>query len=102
MRLRFMVSLVALFALTALPAIPASAGIRCVDGFQIVNGARIATPYCQDLLVYKVAREYGVKTTASAIRNNPNHKRHVCAFIGRDIRVYHACIDANSVGRRVF
>lgn len=101
MRLRFLKTLALLMALTPLHARTAMAGIRCIDGFQIVNGARLATPYCQDMLVYKVAREYGVKTTASAILHNPNHKRHVCAFIGRDIRVYQACIDANSVGRRV-
>ena len=81
---------------------PVSAGIRCVNGNQVVSGSLIATPYCQDELLYKVARQYGVKTTAAAIRNNPNHKRNVCQLVGRDIRIYQACIDANSVGRRSF
>lgn len=83
-------------------AVPASAGIRCFDGNQLVNGSLIATPYCQDELVFKVARLYGVKTSAAEIRNNPNHKRNVCQFVGRDIRIYQACIDANIVGRRGF
>ncbi|WP_072393876.1 hypothetical protein [Hyphomicrobium sp. CS1GBMeth3] len=81
---------------------PADARIKCVNGNQIVNGSPIATPYCQDELVATVAREYGVKVSASAIRNNPNLKRNVCQHVGRDNRIYIACIDANSVGRRPF
>lgn len=85
-----------------LAPLPAEAAIKCVKGFQIVNGSPIATPYCQDELVAKVAREHGMKVSAAAIRNNPNYKRNVCQFVGRDIRIYQACIDANSVGRRAF
>jgi len=81
---------------------PADARIKCVDGFQIVSGSPIATPYCQDELVAVVAREYGMKVSAAAIRNNPNLKRNVCQHVGRDNRIYIACIDANSVGRRPF
>ncbi|MGD9869332.1 MAG: hypothetical protein AB7U38_15190 [Hyphomicrobiales bacterium] len=73
-----------------------------MDGYQIVSGSPIATPYCQDELVAVVAREYGMKVSAAAIRNNPNLKRNVCQHIGRDNRIYVACIDANSVGRRPF
>lgn len=81
---------------------PAEARIRCVNGNQVVNGSLLATPYCQDELVASVAREYGMKVSASEVRNNPNYKRNVCQFVGRDIRIYQACIDANSVGRRGF
>ncbi len=81
---------------------PAQAGIKCVNGNQLVNGSLIATPYCQDALVAQVARERGMKVSAAEIRNNPNLKRNVCQFVGRDIRIYIACIDANSVGRRPF
>jgi hypothetical protein len=81
---------------------PAEARIKCVNGFQIVNGSPISTPYCQDELVAKVAREYGLKVSAASIRNNPNLKHNVCRHIGRDNRIYMACIDANSVGRRPF
>lgn len=81
---------------------PAEARIKCVNGNQIVNGSPIATPYCQDALVAKVAREHGIKVSAAAIRNNPNLKRNVCQHVGRDNRIYIACIDANSVGRRPF
>jgi len=80
----------------------ADARIKCIDGFQIVSGSRIATPYCQDKLVAQVAREHGMKVSEAEIRNNPNYKRHICQFVGRDIRIYQACIDANSFGRRPF
>jgi len=52
--------------------------------------------------VAKVAREHGVKVSAAEIRNNPNLKRNVCQHVGRDNRIYIACIDANSAGRRPF
>ena len=89
-------------AALSLTPTPADAAIKCVRGFQVVNGSHIATPYCQDALVAKVAREHGMKVSAAKIRNNPNYKRNVCQFVGRDIRIYQACIDANSVGRRAF
>lgn len=92
---------VAVTGLAFAPA-PAEARIKCVKGFQIVNGSPIATPYCQDNLVAQVAREHGMKVSEVEVRNNPNYKRHVCQFVGRDIRIYQACIDANSVGRRRF
>lgn len=91
-----------LVPILTLSAGPAEARIRCVNGNQIVNGSPIATPYCQDDLVARVAREYGMKVSAAAVRNNPNLKRNVCQFIGHDNRVHIACIDANSVGRRPF
>lgn len=83
-------------------AAPAEARIRCVDGNQVVNGSLIATPYCQDNLVGKVAREHGLRVSDSEIRNNPNTKRHVCRFVGRDIRLTTACVNENSYGRRPF
>jgi hypothetical protein len=92
----------ALFLLAVAAAAPAEARIRCSNGFQIVNGQPIATPYCQDLLVAQVAREHGMRVSDAEVRYNPNTKRNVCQFVGRDIRVYQACIDANSVGRRGF
>ena len=81
---------------------PVWAGIRCANGFQEVGRGLIATPYCQDELLFRVAREYGFKTTAEAIRSNPNHKRNICQFIGRDIRAQQPCIDGNNAGRRGF
>ena len=102
-----MVRLAVAAGLIAVPALmtgatTAEARIVCVNGNQIVNGQPIVTPYCQDALVAKVAQEHGMKVSAAAVRDNPNLKRNVCQFVGRDIRIYQACIDANSVGRRGF
>jgi len=83
-------------------ASPATARIKCVGGSQVVAGSLIATPYCQDALVAKVAREHGFKVSDGEIRNNPNTKRDVCRFVGRDIRLTTACVNENSVGRRPF
>lgn len=79
-------------------AAPAAA-IECRNGYQVVQGNLLATPYCQDALLAVVARQYGIKTSAAAIRENPNHKREVCRFVGRDIRVQENCITANPNGR---
>lgn len=78
---------------------PAAAAIKCENGYQRVQGNLISTPYCQDALLAAVARQYGFKTSAAAIRQNPNHKREICRFVGRDIRVQENCITANPNGR---
>lgn len=82
-------------------AAPAEAAIRCNNGYQIVNGSEIATPYCQDNLVAQVARQYGFRASEGAVRNNPNYKRELCRYVGRDIRLTTACVDENT-GRRPF
>ncbi|HEY8194815.1 MAG TPA: hypothetical protein VIF13_07180 [Hyphomicrobium sp.] len=80
---------------------PAAAKIACSNGFQMVQGSLLATPYCQDELVAQVARQYGVRASAAEIRNNPNFKRHVCRLIGQDIRIKESCeeVNANERGR---
>lgn len=80
-------------------ATTAEARIACNKGYQTVQGNEISTPYCQDQYVADVARQYGVRTSGAAVRNNPNHKREVCRLIGRDIRVQQACIDSFPSGR---
>ncbi len=97
------------FALSADLSIAAMGGVpvrRCAirvrDGFQSVGGNLISTPYCQDQLVPRWPRTYGIKVSAREIRSNPNRKRHVCQFIGRDIRVQHACDDCLPDRRRAF
>ncbi len=69
----------------------AEARIKCHNGYQIVQGNQLATPYCQDKLLARVARQYGTKVSAREIRNNPNLKRNICVLIGRDIRVQENC-----------
>ena len=47
----------------------------------------MATPYCQDKLLFEVANARGFKTSFAAIRENPNHKKELCRFLFSDIRV---------------
>ncbi len=93
------VSICAAIAVTAAaaggPATRAHAGIKCLDGYQLVAGNYLATPYCQDGQLADVARQYGIRTSAAEIRENPNHKRHVCRIVGRDIRVMETCLTVN-------
>lgn len=71
---------------------PAEARIVCNDGYQKVGGNFIATPYCQDALLAKVARDHGMGASAARIRDNPNYKREVCRFVGNDIRISEYCM----------
>jgi hypothetical protein len=77
----------------------AEAAIACRGGFQRVQGNDISTPYCQDEYLAQVAQQYGVRTSGSRIRGNPNHKREVCRLVGRDIRVQQTCVDELPTGR---
>jgi hypothetical protein len=75
----------------AVMAGPASA-IECEGNYQIQrNGNRIATPYCQDGYLAIVAREYGMRVSAQAIRYNPSVKREACRLAGHDNRVRSTC-----------
>lgn len=82
-------------AATLLAPPSAQARIVCRDGFQNVGGNLLATPYCQDELLARVAREYGMKASAARVRNSPNYKREVCRFVGHDIRISEHCLQEN-------
>lgn len=74
---------------------PARAEIKCDDdGNQLIQGNWMATPYCQDKLLARIANARGFKTTFAEIRNNPNHKKELCRFLYTDIRVQMTCLDA--------
>jgi hypothetical protein len=77
-----------------IPAHPAMAAVKCQDGSQLIQGNWMATPYCQDKLLFEVANARGFKTSFAAIRNNPNHKKELCRFLFSDIRVQMTCLDA--------
>lgn len=81
---------------------PASARIACRDGYQLVSGSFISTPYCQDALLSDVARAFGVKASAARIRENPNYKREICRLVGHDIRVQETCNFERPGSRRAF
>ncbi len=82
----------------AAAASSANAGIVCKDDFQKVGGSYLSTPFCRDNYLARVARQYGVKVSDAAIRENPNLKKEVCRLVGRDIRVQSAC-DSEDTGR---
>lgn len=65
--------------------------IECREGYQVVGGQLLSTPYCQDGYLARVARQYGSRVTAAQIRNNPHTKADVCRFMGHDSRVSHIC-----------
>jgi hypothetical protein len=73
---------------------PAAAAPNCQDGAQLIKGNWMATPYCQDKLLFEVANSRGFTTSFAAIRNNPNHKKELCRFLFTDIRVQMTCLDA--------
>jgi hypothetical protein len=80
-----------LAALATAFAVPASA-IECQGDFQVqANGARIATPYCQDNHLARVARQQGFRVSSAAIRNDPEVKAEACRVVGDDNRVRETC-----------
>lgn len=70
---------------------PAEARIVCDEGYRVIKGQKLATPYCMDVYLAQVAREYGTRVSARTILNNPSKKREVCEFVGQDIRVKNIC-----------
>jgi hypothetical protein len=78
-------------AAAAIAATPASA-ITCEGNFQVQpNGARIATPYCEDGMLGRVAREHGASVSDHELRWNPSEKQRICRFVGDDNRVRETC-----------
>jgi hypothetical protein len=74
-----------------LATVPAEARIRCNGNYQIVDGNQIATPYCQDENLARVAREYGMRVSGSQIRASESKKAEACRLAGNDNRVSVAC-----------
>lgn len=86
-------TIVAVACFLSLAAAAESANaIECKGNFQVQkNGDQIATPYCQDGYLALVAREYGMSTSAKAIRYNPSEKERACRLVGEDNRVRDTC-----------
>lgn len=81
----------AAFVTLALTPEPAVAKIKCQGIFQITKHGTIATPYCQDLEIARVARSYGWKVTDAQVRNDPLKKVYICQALGGDTRLQGAC-----------
>jgi hypothetical protein len=70
---------------------PAVAKIQCKGNFQVTKHGLIATPYCEEEQIARVARSYGWNGTASEVHNNPNTKVYLCQRFGRDNRLKGSC-----------
>jgi hypothetical protein len=67
----------------------AFARILCDGDFQVTQHGRIATPYCQDEQIARVANSYGDRVSAAEVHNLT--KVYLCQTIGYDWRLQSAC-----------
>jgi hypothetical protein len=81
----------AVVLLTTASPQPAAARIPCDGDFQVTQYGRIATPYCEEEQIAKVANSYGWRVSAAEVHNNPLTKVHLCQIIGQDGRLQAAC-----------
>jgi hypothetical protein len=91
-------SLVLASGLLALAQGGAEARIDCDGNFQNVNGLAVATPYCREMNLARVARSYGWKVSNDAIRYSESTKAQVCRAIGYDNRVQEICAPYSTQG----
>jgi hypothetical protein len=77
--------------LTAASLQPAVARIRCDGAFQITKYGLIATPYCEEEQIAKVANSYGSRVSAAEVHHNPLTKVYLCQTIGDDSRLKGDC-----------
>ena len=70
---------------------PAAARIECQGNFQMSKYGPIATPYCEEEQIAKVAQSYGWKVTADQVHKDPLTKVYVCQNLGYDIRMKGSC-----------
>jgi hypothetical protein len=70
---------------------PAAARVQCKGNFQVSKYGLIATPYCEEEQIARVARSYGWKVTASEVHRNPLTKVYICQNLGHDNRLKGSC-----------
>jgi hypothetical protein len=51
----------------------------------------IATPYCEEAQIARVARSYGAKVSDAEVRKNPLTKVYLCQVYGYDTRLKGSC-----------
>jgi hypothetical protein len=83
--------LAAITLLSVVPLHSAAARIRCQGEFQVTAYGLIATPYCGEEEIARVARSYGSRVTAAEVHNNPLTKVYLCQTIGYDWRIQSPC-----------
>ncbi len=62
-------ALVATVVLAVATASPAAARIQCQGNFQVSKYGLIATPYCEEEQIARVAQSYGARVTGAEVRN---------------------------------
>lgn len=87
----FAASLVVMALLAIAAPQPAAARIQCQGNFQITKYGQIATPYCEEEQIARVAQSRGWKVTVQEIRNNPLKKVEICQILGGDVRLKGSC-----------
>ncbi|MEO1694385.1 MAG: hypothetical protein AAFR55_04015 [Pseudomonadota bacterium] len=76
--------------MVAIP-IDAEAAIQCRGSSQLSGGRYIVTPYCEDQVLARVARSYGMNVSDRAVRQSVSTKQRVCDLVGNDTRVRDVC-----------
>jgi hypothetical protein len=85
--------LAAMALLSTALLLPADARIRCQGEFQITQKyGLIATPYCGDEEIARVANNYGWRVSPAEVHNNPLTKVYLCQTIGYDWRLQSPCV----------
>lgn len=69
----------------------ADARIQCKGNFQVTKYGLLATPWCEEEQIARVARTYGWKGTAKQVRNDPLTKVQLCYRYGSDTRLKGSC-----------
>ena len=90
-------SLAAIMLLSTALLQPAAARILCQGEFQVTKYGLIATPYCGDEEIARVANSYGWHREAATVRTNPLSKVYICQTLGYDWRLQSPC--AGSIPR---
>ncbi|MFM1814087.1 MAG: hypothetical protein RLZ98_782 [Pseudomonadota bacterium] len=83
--------MIALAPITVAFSAPAEARISCSGPWQIVDGRHIASPFCGDEHLAKVARQYGMHVSGRALRRSFAMKQETCQLVGHDNRVREIC-----------
>src|SRR5262249_68799 len=83
--------LAAIVLLSAVSLQPAAARILCQGEFQVTKYGLIATPYCADEDIARVANSYGWHREAATVRINPLSKVYICQTLGWDWRLQSPC-----------
>lgn len=102
---RFSIASTALATASLLLVLPhgaAQARIVCDGNYQVVGGGTVATPYCQEQNLARVAQSYGMSASFAAIRNSDSVKGQICRAIGHDNRVRETCLPFRNDGGPTF